>query len=91
MYPRGLPGDPRITILLGLLFVALFIYVVINGDTFGYVVFGVLAVFILLPAIVLLALNRGRLPRLPRQPDTSTDTSTGEDADPAARHNDNSQ
>lgn len=50
------PRSPIVTVLVLILWIGLLIYSVYRGDPLGYVVVGVIGVFVVLPALVVLAL-----------------------------------
>jgi hypothetical protein len=53
-YMKSIPRDPRITLLLVLLFALLVVYIVWTRDPIGFVVLALFVAFIALPAVVIL-------------------------------------
>ena len=53
---RMIPQGPRYTAFVLVLWVGLLIYIVARGDPLGYVIVGIIGAFIVLPALIVLAL-----------------------------------
>jgi hypothetical protein len=48
-----MPGDPRLTALLLVLWLALAVYIVWTRNTLGYIILALVGLFVLLPALII--------------------------------------